>query len=141
MAAATVASTTRSSRRVNVTESRSIWQRVDWLLILCAGALLVLGALLVWSATAHNPALTGSDSRSLLTKHLTNIVIGVGLAFVVAATDHRWVRIWTPVVYLGAILGLLLVLSPFGSVINGSRSWILIAGESIQPAEFPEPGG
>jgi len=133
-------STTRASRRVNVTESRSTWKRLDWVLVACAVALLVLGSLLVWSSTAHISALTGSNPTALVTKHLTNIMIGVGLAAVVAATDHRWVRIWTPVVYLGAVVGLLLVLSPFGSVINGSRSWILVAGLSIQPAEFAKLG-
>ncbi|MDP9318190.1 MAG: rod shape-determining protein RodA [Actinomycetota bacterium] len=131
---------TRSSRRVNVTESRSVWLRLDWLLIGCTGGLLVLGTLLVWSSTSHNAGLTGGDSTALVTKHLTNIVIGVGLALLVASTDHRWVRIWTPVVYLGAILGLALVLSPFGSVINGSRSWILVGGMSIQPAELAKLG-
>ncbi len=133
-------STTRASRRVNVTESRSTWQRLDWLLVAAAGALLVLGTLLVWSSTAHSTALTGGNSTALVTKHLTNIVIGIGLAAMVSATDHRWVRIWTPVVYVGAVLGLLLVLSPFGSVINGSRSWILIGGLSIQPAELAKLG-
>lgn len=140
MTVTSASSTTRASRRIHVTESRSTWQRLDWPLVGCAVALLVVGGLLVWSATAHNVALTGSDSLALVRKHLTNIVIGFGLATVVAATDHRWVRIWTPVVYLGAIFGLLLVLSPFGSVINGSRSWILIGGLSIQPAEFAKLG-
>jgi rod shape determining protein RodA len=140
MALASPSTTTRSSRRVNVTESRAVWQRVDWLLVGCSGALLVLGTLLVWSSTSHDPALTGGDSTALVTRHLTNIVMGIGLAVLVAATDHRWVRIWTPVVYLGAVLGLGLVLSPFGSVINGSRSWILIGGMSIQPAEFAKLG-
>ena len=130
MALATAA-TTRSSRRIHVTESRSAWLRLDWLLILCCGGLLTLGTLLVWSSTAHNVGLTGGDSTALVTKHLTNMGIGIGLAIVVAATDHRWVRIWTPLVYLGAIVGLVLVLSPFGSVINGSRSWILIGGMSL----------
>jgi rod shape determining protein RodA len=139
MALATTA-TTRSSRRVNVTESRSAWQRLDWLLILCTGGLLTLGALLVWSSTASNTALTGGHSTALVTRQLTNIAIGVVLAVVVAATDHRWVRIWTPLVYLGAIGGLVLVLSPFGAVINGSRSWIVVGGMSIQPAEFAKLG-
>ena len=58
----------------------------------------------------------------------------------VAATDHRWVRIWAPVVYLGAIVGLALVLSPLGAVINGSRSWIVVGGMSIQPAELAKLG-
>ena len=53
----------------------------------------------------------------------------------VAATDHRWVRILAPLVYVASIIGLVLVLV-MGSTINGSRSWIVIGGLSIQPAEF-----
>src|SRR6476659_9347175 len=119
-------STTRTSRRVNVTESRSVWRRMDWVVVLSGTALLAVGTLLVWSATAGNEALTGGDSTAYVAKHLTNIAIGLVLALLVASTDHRWVRIWAPLVYLGAVVGLGLVLSPFGAVINGSRSWILI---------------
>jgi rod shape determining protein RodA len=99
-----------------------------------------MGCLLVWSATAGDPALTGGDGTAFLVKHLTNIGIGGVLAVLVAATDHRWVRIWTPVVYFAGILGLVLVLSPLGAVINGSRSWILVGGMSIQPSEFAKLG-
>ncbi len=132
--------TTRSSRRVNVTDSRSVLARLDWMLLGSAAALLVIGSLLVWSATLHNTALTGGDSSAIVKKHVTNICIGLVLGVVVAATDHRWVRIWAPVVYLGAVLGLVLVLSPVGAVINGSRSWILVGGLSIQPSEFAKLG-
>jgi rod shape determining protein RodA len=45
------------------------------------------------------------------------------------------VRILAPPVYVASIVGLVLVLV-MGSTINGSRSWIVIAGMSIQPAEF-----
>ncbi len=132
--------TTRATRRVNVTETRTAWQRLDWVLVFAAAALLALGSALVWSATADNEALTGGDSTAYVSKHVANIAVGGVLAYLVAATDHRWVRIWAPVVYLGAIAGLCLVLSPLGAVINGSRSWILIGGMSIQPAEFAKLG-
>jgi rod shape determining protein RodA len=113
---------------------------MDWVVVLSGTALLAVGTLLVWSATAGNEALTGGDSTAYVAKHLTNIAIGLVLALLVASTDHRWVRIWAPLVYLGAVVGLGLVLSPFGAVINGSRSWILIGGMSIQPAEFAKLG-
>jgi rod shape determining protein RodA len=64
-----------------------------------------------------------------------NIAIGVVLGVMVAATDHRWVRILAPLVYLASVVGLVLVLV-MGSTINGSRSWIQLGGMSIQPAEF-----
>ncbi|MBA2560173.1 MAG: rod shape-determining protein RodA [Propionibacteriales bacterium] len=128
------------SRRIHVTDSRSTWQRLDWVVLASTALLLVVGSLLVWSATASNAALTGGDTTLFLAKHVTNIAIGGVLAVLIAATDHRWVRIWAPVVYLGGVAGLGLVLSPLGAVINGSRSWILVGGMSIQPAEFAKLG-
>ena len=53
----------------------------------------------------------------------------------VAATDHRWVRILAPLVYVASVIGLVLVLV-MGTTINGSRSWIQLGGMSVQPAEF-----
>ena len=79
--------------------------------------------------------LTGGDSTAYLHKHLVNILIGLVLAAAVMATDHRWVRIVTPLVYVGSVIGLLLVLV-MGTTINGSRSWLMLGGLSIQPAEF-----
>jgi rod shape determining protein RodA len=133
-------STTRASRRIHVTDTRSTWARLDWVVVGSAAALLAMGSLLVWSATANNVALTGGDGLQFVVKHLTNIAIGLVLAALIAATDYRWVRIWAPVVYLGGVVGLAVVLSPLGAVINGSRSWILIGGMSIQPAEFAKLG-
>jgi rod shape determining protein RodA len=139
MATSTVA-TSRTTRRVNVTESRATWRRMDWVLVGSVAALLGVGTLLVWSATAHNEALTGGDATAFMVRQLTNVAIGVALAAVIAATDHRSVRIWAPLVYLGAVVGLVLVLSPLGAVINGSRSWIMVGGLSLQPAEFAKLG-
>jgi rod shape determining protein RodA len=108
---------------------------LDWLLMGATLALILMGTLLVWSATSTQDDLTGGDPNAYLQKQLVNIAIGVVLMVVVMATDHRWVRIIAPVVYLGSIVGLVLVLVA-GSTINGSRSWIQLAGMSIQPSEF-----
>ena len=109
--------------------------RLDWILVLATVALLALGAVLVWSATSGRDDLTGGDPSSYLRKQLVNIAIGIVLAVMVAATDHRWVRILAPLVYVASVIGLVLVLV-MGSTINGSRSWIMLGGLSIQPAEF-----
>ena len=129
----TVAPQRRSTRRISAAPTtRSAWARLDWVLITAVAALLVLGTLLVWSATG-----AGSGLHGYVLRHLVNIGTGAVLAVVVASTDHRWVRIWTPVVYLASILGLLAIFVPgVGAVINGSRSWIYLGGMSIQPAEF-----
>lgn len=139
MVASTV-ETSRASRRINVTDTRSVWQRMDWLLVGATVALLTMGSLLVWSATSGDEALTGGDPTAVVRRHLMNIGIGVVLAVVVTVTDHRWVRIWTPLVYVGAVGGLAAVLSPLGMTVNGSRSWIDLGSLSLQPAELAKVG-
>ena len=108
---------------------------IDRVLMLAVLGLLVLGTLLVWSATSHRDDLTDGDPTAYLRKQLVNVCIGLVLMVVVMATDHRWVRIVAPLVYLASIGGLVLVLTS-GSTINGSRSWIQLGGMSIQPSEF-----
>jgi rod shape determining protein RodA len=108
---------------------------LDWVLLVVTAALLTIGTLLVWSATAERDVLTGGDSQAYLRRHLVNIAIGLVLGVLVAATEHRWLRILAPPLYAASVIGLVLVLV-MGSTINGSRSWIVIAGMSIQPAEF-----
>lgn len=108
---------------------------VDWILVAATGAILVIGTLLVWSSTSGNEALTGDHPTAYLHKQLVNVAIGAVLGAMVFFTDRRWVRILAPLVYLGSIAGLFLVLA-MGTTINGSRSWLMLGGLSIQPAEF-----
>jgi rod shape determining protein RodA len=115
--------------------SRTRAPRLDWMLMLAVAGLLVMGTLLVWSATVNREDLTGGDPEAYLKKQLVNIAIGVVLGVMIIATDHRWVRILAPLVYISSVVGLVLVLF-MGSTINGSRSWLMLGGLSIQPAEF-----
>ena len=108
---------------------------VDRLLVIAVAALLVIGTLAVWSATSGRDDLTGGDPTLYLKKQLMNIAIGTVLGVLVLATDYRWVRLLAPLVYVASVVGLALVLA-IGTTINGSRSWLFVAGMSLQPAEF-----
>ncbi len=107
----------------------------DWLLLGSVLLLSIIGCLLVWSATSARAELTGGDPRAYLEKQIVNVGLGLGLLVIVLATDHRWVRIVAPLVYLASVGGLVLVLV-MGTVINGSQSWLMAGGLSIQPSEF-----
>jgi rod shape determining protein RodA len=109
--------------------------RTDWVLVFATAAILVIGTLLVWSSTSANDTLTHGHPTAYLQRQLANIAIGLALAGAVLVTDHRWVRILAPLVYAASVIGLLLVLV-MGSTINGSRSWLMVGGMSLQPAEF-----
>ncbi|UDY24496.1 rod shape-determining protein RodA [Nocardioides sp. Kera G14] len=110
-------------------------RRIDCLLLGAVLALVTLSVLLVWSATANRDALTGGDSGLFFRKQLTNVLIGLALMAAAWIVGHRWMRIAAPLIYLGAIAGLLLVLTS-GVTINGSRSWLDVGGMSLQPSEF-----
>jgi rod shape determining protein RodA len=121
----------RGSRARRAREYGSVWIRLDWGLLAAALALALLGALLVYSATR------GSTGYELLVRHLINLAVGVVLCAAVALVDYRGLRAYSPALYLVAVVGLLVVLTPLGSTINGSRSWIVLpAGFSVQPSEF-----
>ena len=104
--------------------------RLDLGLLTAAAGLTVIGILLTWSATAH------VSGTAFAVRGVINAVIGVGLAALIMRLDPRTLRALAPAIYLVALLALLAVLTPLGSTINGSRSWIEVPGFSIQPSEM-----
>ena len=112
-------------------------RRLDWVLMGAVLSLMALGAVLVWSATRQRQLDAGGDPDSFLKKHLLNIVIGLALAALTTLLDYRMLRAYAPLIYIASVAGLLAVLSPLGSTINGAHSWIVLpAGFSVQPSEF-----
>src|SRR5215469_961200 len=113
---------------------RSPLRKLDWILILAVLALSLIGTLLVWAATdttgpsAHDP---------FLTKQLLNVAIGIVLMAGVSMLDYRQLRLYSPIVPVVSCLGPLGVLTPFGTIVNGARSWIsLPGGFQIEPSEY-----
>lgn len=116
-------------------------RHLDWLLLLTVLALSLLGTLLVWSATRPVLAQAGADPNGYLTKELINTAIGLVLMVAVGLLDTHQLRTFAPVVYGISILGLLAVLSPLGSTINGAHAWIsLPGGYQIEPSEYAKLG-
>src|SRR4051812_38810155 len=126
-----------ASLRERALDRESPLRRIDWLLALGVAGLIGIGSLLVWSATRARMESAGLDPQAFLKKHIINAVIGMGLASIAALIDYRALRAYAPLVYLASCIGLLAVLSPLGSTINGAHSWIVLpAGFQIQPSEF-----
>jgi rod shape determining protein RodA len=106
-------------------------RQLDWVLLLTVLALSFIGTLLVWSATR------GIGSHTFVLKQLLNIVIGLILLALVSMLDYRQLRLYAPVLYGVSLLGLLAALTPLGTPVNGSKSWITLpAGFQIEPSEF-----
>jgi rod shape determining protein RodA len=116
---------------------RSVLRQMDWILVLAVSALSAIGVLLVWSATQPSLLAAGLDPRTYLKKQLLWVVIGLMLMVAVSFIDRRRLRSWAPLAYVATLLGLLAVLTPLGSEINGAHAWIsLPGGFQIEPSEF-----
>ncbi len=127
--------------RERVLAKNSLLRHVDWVLVATVLALALIGTLLVWSATQPELEQVGTNPRTYLQKQLLNVAIGLGLMVAVSALDYRMMRIYAPFVYAGACLGLLAVLTPFGSTVNGAHAWIsLPGGFQIEPSEYAKLG-
>jgi rod shape determining protein RodA len=116
-------------------------RHLDWVLLAAVLSLGLMGTLLVWSAT--QPALihSGQDPRTYLMKQLLNIALGLVFMGAVAVLDYRKLRLYAPIIYGVSCIGLVVVLTPLGSIVNGAYSWIsLPGGFQIEPSEFAKLG-
>ncbi|MBB2913074.1 rod shape determining protein RodA [Streptosporangium becharense] len=111
--------------------------RMDGVMLVAVAALAVIGTLLVWSSTRTWAA----GSTGLVKKHILLLMIGSMLGGVVAMVNHRALRAYAPVVYGLTLVGLLLVITPLGTTVNGAHSWIMLGGGfGLQPSEFAKVG-
>ena len=119
----------------------SVVRRMDWVLLFAAMVLCGIGTLLVYSATRNRTNLTHGDQYYFLIRHLMNAGIGAALGIGAVIIGHRRMRDVVPFYYALAIIGILAVLSPLGSTVNGAHSWIVLGGGfSLQPSEFVKVG-
>lgn len=125
-------------RRLYRRNRKSLVQGFDPVLTAVVAALLLIGTLLVWSATRDWYARNGLDPQYYLKRHIINILIGTVLAYGVTIIDYRLLRAYTPFLWGAGVLGLVIVLIPgLGSEVNGAKAWIALPGGfQIQPAEL-----
>ena len=126
-----------SGRSRSLLARNSVLRQIDWVLVVVVGGLSAIGVLLVWSATQPSLLAAGQDPRTYLKKQLLWVVIGLIMMFAVSFADSSRLRSWTPLAYGVTLLGLVAVLTPLGSQINGAKAWIsLPGGLQIEPSEF-----
>jgi rod shape determining protein RodA len=116
-------------------------RHMDWVLLAGVLSLGLMGTLLVWSATQPSLRASGGDPLGYLKKQLLNLGIGVVLMLVVAAAGYPRQRAIGISAAVASTLGLLLVLTPVGTTVNGARSWIALPGGfQLEPSEYAKIG-
>ncbi|MBR0109288.1 MAG: rod shape-determining protein RodA [Bacteroidales bacterium] len=115
---------------------RSLVQTIDWRLVGCWIALLVIGWLSVYSSSHSAEAsgafeLAGRSGKQLLWMGIS-LVVGIVILFFVK--PYVWEEFALPAwLFVVLLLGLVLL---FGSEVNGSKSWFHLGPVSFQPCEL-----
>lgn len=110
---------------------RDYFKQLDYVLVVIAGVLALLGILLIASATKSI-----EGSRQILVQGIA-VTLGAVLMFVMAAIDYEMYSDLDKYMYIASILVLgFVLLFGEGKEETGSNSWIRLGGIGIQPSEL-----
>jgi rod shape determining protein RodA len=123
--------TTTRPIRLRDDSAATKWANVDWSLIVLVLATVAIGSVAIHSATRSEAAGFGLAGKQILFT-----VVGIGVMAAVAMIDYARLRLSLALVAGATVLVLLAVLTPLGTEIKGTQGWFVLAGFSIQPAEF-----
>ncbi len=107
----------------------------DYVLLGAAVALSAFGLVLIYSASLTPEGSVRAALAGPVGRQLFFAVVAVGICLVVSRLDYRWMSRGSTLMYGVLILSLIYVLF-VGESEYGSKRWIEVAGQRIQPSEF-----
>jgi rod shape determining protein RodA len=111
------------------------WRHLDLTLLVSTVGVACMGLLMVYSSTKPKQANAGLDPAYFLKRQAVYLAIGLAAMAIVALVDYRRIRDFTPILYGGALLTLILVVSPLGTSRRGTQAWFQIGGYQFEPSE------
>jgi len=112
------------------------WRHLDLTLLLSTLGIAIIGVLMVYSSTRQKQETAGLDPTFFLKRQALYLLLGLVALAVVGLVDYRRVRDFAPILYGGAVLALLLVISPIGTSRRGTQAWFQIGSFQFQPSEM-----
>ncbi len=109
-------------------------------LIVSAAALLGLGVVMVYSASAIRSHLAYGDPSVLVSRQLVGVLLGGVAALVATRVPLTWLRQLAPAIWVLGGLALAATLTPLGVAHNGARRWLEVGGVAFQPLELAKLG-
>ncbi len=119
-------------------QRNSTYANLDWVSILLWMVMIGFGWMNIYSANIMEADGSIFDFSQRFGKQLIWIGASLLLAMLMLVLDAKFYIYFSYLLYL-LLLGTLLGVLVFGTEINGARSWFVIGGFQLQPAEFAKP--
>ena len=111
-------------------------ESIDYILLFAVLTLLVIGIIMIFSASSIRGEDLFNDSYYFLKKQLMFAVIGLIAMLIAAKMDYHFFKRYAKLILLFSIVLLVLVLIPgIGRKVGGSRRWLGIGSLGGQPSE------
>ncbi|CAN5353084.1 rod shape-determining protein RodA [soil metagenome] len=107
--------------------------QIDWLLLIAAVLLTLVGLVMIHGATSPRPDV--ADGNFFVERQALAALLGIAGAIAITLVDYRSFRAWSVVFYLVSLVLLILVLL-FGVEVNGAGRWFRVGPIQFQPSEF-----
>ncbi len=122
------------------TPARTKVAAVDVELIVCAALLMLIGVVMVYSATIalpDSPKFSAYKPTHFLFRHLLAIAVALGIGFLVALVPiSKWQNLAPGLFLLGIALLILVLIPGIGKTVYGARRWISLGFINLQPSEL-----
>ena len=111
-------------------------RHLDPALLMTTLCLTAYGAVMIYSASASKLEEAGADPTTYLKRQLFYAIGGAFLLLAATIFDYLHLRSLAPIIYGATLFGLLLVLTPLGTVAKGASRWIDLGFFQAQPSEI-----
>jgi rod shape determining protein RodA len=111
---------------------RRILKNLDFTLLAVVGALVIIGLVMILSATHGNTSLTRDAQLKIVEKQFLAALAGLVIGFLMLFMDYRISDRMSQLLYGLTMVALILVLTPLGQIRNGAQMGLF----GFQPSEF-----
>src|SRR5690554_312288 len=113
----------------------SLWANIDWFTIMLYLALVLIGWVNIYSAVFDAEHQSIFDISQRYGKQMIWIGAAIFIAFIILIIETDFYVFFSYYIYATVIILLVLILF-IGAEVNNSKSWFVIGGFGLQPAEF-----
>jgi rod shape determining protein RodA len=119
------------------TERQRPLRHVDVMLLVITAGLVVVGLVLLYSATASTLRGMHVDEFARVKKQGVTAILGAIILMLIVSFDYRFFKVYAGFIYAGMLVVLVLVRIPgIGSSSAGAQRWFEVGGFQISPSEF-----